>query len=42
MIRVDFGRLDPDPHSGSRRAKCPSKVEKREEILSFEVVDVLF
>jgi hypothetical protein len=45
-IRIDFGRLDPDPHrecgSGSRRAKMTHKNRKREEMLSFLVLDVLF
>jgi hypothetical protein len=39
--------LDPDPHtncgSGSRRAKMtPKKIEKRTDLSSFEVLDVLF
>jgi hypothetical protein len=44
-IRIDFGRLDPDPHwvngSGFRRAKRPTKIEKTSEI-HVKVLDVLF
>jgi hypothetical protein len=33
-IRIDFGLLDPDPDPGGQ--KLPSKIEKKEEISSFE------
>jgi hypothetical protein len=43
QIRINFSRLDPDPHweygYGSRRAKMTHKSEENE---SFEVLDVLF
>jgi hypothetical protein len=47
-IRIDFGRLnpdlhrnaDPDPDPGGQ--KLPTKTEKRYEVSSFEVQDVLF
>jgi hypothetical protein len=35
-IRIDFGRLDPDPEVEKR----PTKIEKGEELLCFEVLDV--
>jgi hypothetical protein len=37
-IRIDFGGLDPDPGGQN----YPQKIEKREEISTFEVLDVLF
>ena len=39
-IHTDFGCLDPD--ADPRGRKLPSKIEKSEEISSFEVLDVLF
>jgi hypothetical protein len=39
-IRIDFGLLDLDPNPGGQQ--LPSKIEKTEEISSFEVLDVLF
>jgi hypothetical protein len=36
-IRIDFGRLEPDPDPGEQ--KLPTKIEKK---LCFEVLDVLF
>ncbi len=36
-IRIDFGRLDPDPG----RQKLPTQLEKSEEVSCFEVLDVL-
>ena len=47
-IRIDFGRLDPDPQweggfsSGPRWAKITEKKKKSEEMYCFEVLDVLF
>jgi hypothetical protein len=37
QIRIDFGRLDPDPGKNE-----PQKIEKREEISSCEMLVVLF
>jgi hypothetical protein len=37
-IRIDIGRLDPDPGG----QKLPTKIEKSEEISCFEILDVLF
>jgi hypothetical protein len=46
LILVAMVHPEPDPHwecgSGSRRAKMTLKIEKREEVSSFEVLDVLF
>jgi hypothetical protein len=39
-IRIDLGRLDPDPDPGAQ--KLPTKIEKRTEFSCFEVLDVLF
>jgi hypothetical protein len=38
-IRIDFGRLDPDPDPGGQ--KLPTKVEKSENISCFKVLDIL-
>jgi hypothetical protein len=38
-IRIDFGRLDPDPDPGGQ--KLPTKVEKSEDISCFKVLDIL-
>jgi hypothetical protein len=39
-IRIDFGRLDPDPNPEWQ--ECATKMEKREEMSCFEVLDNLF
>ncbi len=43
-IRINFGRLHPDPQLGMRIRIKKDKIDlnKREEISSFEVLDVLF
>jgi hypothetical protein len=39
-IRIDFGRLDPEPDPGGQ--KSPQKLKKIKKISCFEVLDVLF
>ncbi len=37
-IRIDLGRLDPDPDPGAQ--KLPTKIENNEEISNYEALDV--
>jgi hypothetical protein len=39
LIRIDFVQLDPDPDLGAQI--FPTKIAKSEDILCFEVLDVL-